>query len=458
MRLAKLKRFIANTIEPKKKASPISIIYNILMSLVVIASCAFVFVDIFSSDEYYKHLGKIIEIVAVCIFGFEYLLKLFASEALYEGQSWFKSKISYITSFDSFIDIVCIVSILFNKIPSEFSTLRLLKLIKLTRLVKLKDAVEEIVESGDEKEKKETKKSFRRRVYEIIYKDESGDKISKAYDIISIIIIILSVCTIVLDTFDFDPEVERAFLICEIVFTVFFAVEYVLRVWTADYEYPEVDKDHAKMKYIFSFLAIIDLLAILPVFFTFSKSTESSMPTAVAILKIFKIFKITRLLKMSRYLNGINMFVKAIKKKKAQIFFSIIVLGILLILCSILLYSFESASEDSAFSNGFSGILYFLKILTGVNSDVEIESLQTMGGKAMVAIMIIIGGCIIGVPVGIISSEFENMVKEATDDKEQDEDDLFMEFSKKLTSEQKMEIIAKYHDQIKEAEEDNQSK
>ena len=456
MRLEKVKRFIANTIEPKKKAGPVSIIYNILMSLVVIASCVFVFVDLFVQDgSYWDKIADKVEIIAVIIFGVEYLLKLFASEALYEGQGWFKSKISYITSFDSFIDIVCIVSILLNQIPKEFSALRLLKLVKLTRLVKLKDAVDEIREQGDgsSKEKKE-KKNIRFRIYQIIYKAEEGDKLSKAYDIVSVIIIILSVGTIVLDTFTFPENVEKSIFIAEVVFAIFFAIEYILRIWTADYEYPHLDKDHAKMRYIFSFLAIIDLLSILPVFFTFSKDAQTSMPTTVAILKIFKIFKITRLLKMSRYLNGVNLFVKAIKKKKAQIFFSIIILAVLLVLCSILLYSFESMSEQNQFKDGFSGIGYLLKIISGISGDAELEALQTLGGKVMVAIMILTGGCIVGVPIGIITSEFETMVKETTNQKEEEnEDDLFLKFSETLTPEEKLEIIAKYHKETNKEEE-----
>ena len=142
----------------------------------------------------------------------------------------------------------------------------------------------------------------------------------------------LSDITSALDTFDFPENVEKIIFIFEIVFTIFFAVEYILRVWTADYEYPNVGKEHAKMKYIFSFLAIVDILSILPIFFTFSPDAEANLPTTVAILKIFKIFRIARLLKMSRYLNGINMFVLAIKAKRKQIVFSIVILLFLVVL------------------------------------------------------------------------------------------------------------------------------
>lgn len=457
MKLEKMKRFIADIIEPRKKANALSIIYNILMSLIVIVSCFFVFVDIFTSeDSMWKGIAHLVEIIALCAFAFEYVLKLFVSEVLYEGKGWFKSKVLYITSFDSFIDILCFLSILLNKIPTEFAALRLLKLVKLARLVKLKDAVDEIREKGDGEEKpKEEKKGLRFRIHQIIAKDEEGDVLSKIYDVFSVVIIILSVVIIALDTFDFPDNVETIIHICEIVFTIFFAIEYILRVWTADYEYPDVDKEHAKMKYIFSFLAIVDILSILPVFFTFSPDAEAALPSAVAVLKIFKIFRIARLLKMSRYLNGINMFVGAVKEKKKQIFFSIAILLFLVLLSSILLFSFEDAAGNEQFENGFSGIMFAISMLTGFGeSEIEVISIA---GKIMVVIMIICGGCVVGVPLGIIGEEFATMVAKASEDKEEEEkEDMFEEFTNKLSFEQKLEIMNSYKDKLEPEKEAQQ--
>lgn len=444
MRLAKVKRFVVDIIEPKKKANVLSIIYNILMSLLVIASCVCVFIDLFAEEgTIWDTIAQKVELIAVIAFAAEYLLKLFAAEALYEGQGWFKSKISYITSFDSFIDIVCILSIFLNQIPKEFAVLRLLKLVKLTRLIKLKDAVDEIRDVDNQSEEKvEKKKGLRKRVHEIIFKDEKGDKLSKAYDIVSIIIILLSVATIVLDTFTFPETVTNVIFYSEVVFTVFFAIDYILRVWTAEFEYPETDPSHAKMKYIFSLMAIIDLISILPVFFTFSVDAEAALPRTVAILKVFKLLKIARLLKMSRYLNSINLFVAAVKNKKKQIFFSVAILLFLIVLSSILLYSFEDAAGNDQFQNGFSGLLYATTILTGFGqSDMEVVS---VGGQVMVILMIISGACVVGVPLGIISGEFTTMVAHAADQDEKEEPDLFEEFSKDLSTEDKLKIIAEY--------------
>ncbi len=447
MRLPKIKHFIADIIEPRKKASALSIIYNILYALVVLASCVFVFVDLFTeSGTFWNNLAHKVEIVSVCVFVFEYILKLFVSEVLYEGQGWFKSKISYITSFDSFVDIICLLSVLVNQIPKEFAALRLLKLVKMTRLTKFKNAMDEL-RNKDEEEQKDKGERFRYRIYQIIYKDETGDKLSKAYDIVSLIIIFASVIILVLDTFNFGETYTQTLFIIEIVFTVFFLIDYVLRVWTSDFEYPNLDKGHAKMRYIFSLMAIIDLLAILPIFFTFSPDAENALPRAVAILKIFKLLKIARLLKASRYLNGIHMFVEAVKEKKKQIIFSIIILIFLVILSSVLLYSFENMNGNEQFEHGFSGIVYAISVLTGFGgTEMEVTSI---GGKIMVVVMMIAGACVVGVPLGIISEEFTKMVAKSADQEENNED-VFKEFTKKLSPEQKMRIIVEYQKELEE--------
>ena len=72
----------------------------------------------------------------------------------------------------------------------------------------------------------------------------------------------------------------------------------------------------------------------------------------------------------------------------------------------------------------------------------------------MVVIMIICGGCVVGVPLGIISEEFAGMVAKAADGEEEEEEskDLFQEFAEKLTPEQKMKIIAEYQSEIEQNE------
>ena len=420
----KLKKYIYDIFEPEKPSIK-STIYHILIGIIVFVSAVCVILELFITDEKVINVLETIEIASIGVFIFEYLLKLFVSQHYYPDKNWFTSKIEYIISFDSFIDIICILSIFSNEIPKEFATLRLLKLVKLTRLIKFSNMVKH-----DERPASKLKK----RIFEVITKDEEGDVLSKIYDIFSVILIVLSLLIIILDTFPIPTEIHNVFVVVEYVIAIFFVVEYILRVWTAEYEFPECAPDKAKMKYIFSFMALVDLLSIIPVFFI-------NVPTETAIIKFFKIFKIARLVKMSRYVNGIYTFGLAVKNKTKQIVFSLVVLVALVFISSILLYAFEHAAQPDVFTHGFSGLVYALTILTGYG-DAAMEVITPMG-NAMVIVMLISGACVIGVPLGIISGEFSSIVQ-AQEEAKEDKEDIFERVISELTIEEKEEIVLKY--------------
>ena len=423
--MKKIKQNIYNLLEPSK-ATLLSMLYHIFMTIVVIVSSITVILEIIFHDAPWSNVLSIIEYIAVGIFILEYFLKLFVSQYYYPNKNWFKSKIAYIKSFDSFIDIICVASIFLNAIPTEFAILRLLKLVKMTRLVKLSNTL------SHHKEDKTNK--LKERIHEILTKDNEGDVLSKVYDWFSIILISFTVLIIILDTFEFTNNIHNILLGIEYGVTIIFLLEYILRIWTAEYDYPELTPDEAKMRYIFSFIALIDLLSILPVFF-------SALPAETTILKIFKFFKIVRLLKFSRYISGIHTFGVAVKRKSKQIVFSIIILLVLIFMSSVLLYSFENAVQPEVFKNAFSGIVYAATVLTDYGeTNMEV---QTTMGQVMVIIMMISGACVIGVPLGIISGEFQSMV-EKTDEDNDENINLFEKVVKNLTDDEKEEIILTY--------------
>ena len=312
----------------------------------------------------------------------------------------------YITSFDSLIDLLSIFSILFNQIPKELAILRLIKLLKLVRLVKMAGYIKT---SG----KLEARmKKISKRVNEVIDKGEEGDTLSKIYDVVSVVLILLSVSFILLETFAIPQWLHDTLYAFEVGIASLFAIEYVLRVWTAPYEYPDLRPDKARMVYIFSFMSLIDLLSIIPVF-------VADIPTASGVLKIFKLCKILRLVKASRYLSGIANFGAAIQKKKKQIVMSIIAMVVLVLICSVLLYSVEHEAQPEVFKNAFSGVLYSLQTI--FESDAEIV-LTTTAGEVLSTVLLLIGGCMIGVPIAIIATGFEDMIAEQAGDKKEEKD------------------------------------
>lgn len=95
---------------------------------------------------------------------------------------------------------------------------------------------------------------------------------------------------------------------------------------------------------------------------------------------------------------------EAIKEKKKTIVFSIIALLLLITICSLLMYAVEHETNGDVFKNGFSGILYGISSITNIGSFEGAPITQL--GEVLSAIMILLGGCIFGVPVAIVADSF----------------------------------------------------
>ena len=103
------------------------------------------------------------------------------------------------------------------------------------------------------------------KIYKIISADDKGYLPSKIFDIIIMILIVESIISVILSTFSNIPTTISGIISnLEMLSIIIFTVEYLLRIWTSDLLYPEYGKIKSRVKYIFSFMALVDLFAILP--------------------------------------------------------------------------------------------------------------------------------------------------------------------------------------------------
>lgn len=389
----RLKKRVYEIIGPARKGDILSLAVDIFICALVLLSSGAVIAEVIGVPDTVRHALEIFEYCTVGVFAVEYLIRLWVCEFAYpECKTKLEALREYVTSFDSLIDLLSIFSIVFNQIPKQLAFLRLIKLVKLARLVKLSEHIKTSDTMHDRAER------LKKRVNEIIDKGEENDKLSKAYDILSVVLILLSVSFILVETFPIPDVLHKCLYVFELVIAVFFAVEYVLRVWTAPLDYPDMRPDKARMKYIFSFMSFVDLLSILPIF-------VANLPTATGVMKIFKLCKILRLVKASRYLSGVAGFGRAIQAKKRQILLSVVALCVVIVICSVLMFSFEHAAQPEVFRHGFSGIAYSFQVLMGAEGEVEP---QNAIGQGLATLMLLLGGCMVGVPVAIISTGFED--------------------------------------------------
>ena len=120
----------------------------------------------------------------------------------------------------------------------------------------------------------------------------------KAGDIFDIVIqalIIVSVISFSIETIPGLPESVIHYLaVIEVISVILFTVEYIFRIIVAD----------NPVKFAFSFLGIIDLIAILPFYIASGIDLRS--------IRIFRLFRLIRIFKLFRYSKATKRYKQAI--------------------------------------------------------------------------------------------------------------------------------------------------
>ena len=193
-------------------------------------------------------------------------------------------------------------------------------------------------------------------IYELVREDGESTRAGFYFDGFIITLIILSVLIIILETMSGMAEIfHYIFRYIEIFTVIAFTVEYAFRLWTADCRYTTVKPYKARIIYVLSFMAIIDLLAILPFYLPLIMAID------LRVLRMFRLFRLFRLLKVNRYTNALSALADVLKKKTAQLITSVFVL---MIMASILMYSAEHTAQPDVFENALSGLWWAISTLT----------------------------------------------------------------------------------------------
>lgn len=254
---------------------------------------------------------------------------------------------------------------------------------------------------------------MKKRIYSIIRDDDENDIVSNVFDGIIITLISVNILLIIIDTFDPPLWFQKVSSIIETVSVVVFTLEYAARLWTADCKYSDCNAFVSRLKYIFSFMAIIDLLAILPFYLPFVFSVDLRVLRALRILRLFRLFKV------SRYTTAFQAIAGVFKRKAQQLISSMFVVALLMVIASLLMYSIEHDAQPEVFTNAFSGLWWSVATLTTVGYG-DIYPI-TAAGKVLSGVIALLGIGLVAVPTGIISAGFLEAVDKGGEKDEGDE-------------------------------------
>jgi len=237
--------------------------------------------------------------------------------------------------------------------------------------------------------------SFRQKIHEIIFEADTTN--GKLFDIILLAAILLSIVGVMLESvYEIDRKYHELIIAFEWGFTILFTIEYFFRIYAVNRPF----------KYIFSFMGIVDLLAIIPTYLIFILPAAHSLSVirAIRLIRIFRIFK------LSRYLRGAHTMQIALRSSRPKIIVFLLSVILLVIILGTLMYVIESGARTNGFENIPNSIYWAIITLTTVGYGNIVP--MTIFGKIVASFIMILGYGIIAVPTGIVTAEFSRKRKE----------------------------------------------
>lgn len=188
-----------------------------------------------------------------------------------------------------------------------------------------------------------------------------------------------------------------------------FALEYILRLISAPAKFKASSEFHARIKYVFSFYGMVDLIAILPFILIFFESGENIKES----LNMYKILQVATLqclfniFKLIRYSTGFKAIARVFRSVKNELFAVFTTCGIVLLLASTLIFYLENTAQPDKFANLGDGLWWAIVTFTTIGYG-DIVPITIMG-RILGGVIGLAGILLIAIPTALISSAFFNM-------------------------------------------------
>ena len=242
-------------------------------------------------------------------------------------------------------------------------------------------------------------RKIQKRAAEVLHAGRNKDPLTRFVDIALIILITLNVLAVILESV---PEIHQPLVSMFLAFEIFsvgiFTFEYFMRLWSVT-ENPWHDKYRlpfwGRLRYMFSPMALIDLLAILPFYLAVFISVD---------LRFLRVMRLLRVLKLSRYSSATTMLFDVFREEAKVIGASMFVLLLLLVLASSCIYLAEHEVQPEDFGTIPRSMWWAIITMTTVGYGDVVP--VTAIGKTIGAFMGVIGIGMVALPAGILASGF----------------------------------------------------
>jgi len=241
--------------------------------------------------------------------------------------------------------------------------------------------------TNDTTDKKTRVTGWRQKLYDVIFEADTAS--GKAFDVVLLVAILLSILVVMLESVrHIDARYHWPLMAAEWMLTVVFMVEYGLRLVCV----------RSPWRYARSFFGVVDLLAILPALISLVAPGSQSL----LVIRSLRLLRVFRVFKLARFLSEAGQLRSAFWCARAKIMVFLVTVLILVVILGSAMYLIEGQA-DSGFTSIPQSMYWAVVTMTTVGYG-DIAPV-TPFGKAVAAVIMVLGYSMIIVPTGIISAE-----------------------------------------------------
>ena len=244
--------------------------------------------------------------------------------------------------------------------------------------------------------------TLRAKTHAILERSERSDMLGRCVDFALIALITINVISVILETVEgIYSQFAAYFDFIEIVSVSVFTVEYLLRLWSSAEAAAEGESaGAARLRYVASPLAIIDLLAIAPFYLAFFVSMD---------LRFLRVLRLLRIFKLTRYSSAMTMLLDVFREEASAFFAGFFILIVLLVLAASGAYLVEHETQPEKFGSIPDAMWWAMATLTTVGYG-DVTPVTPLG-KLFGACVTVIGIGMAALPAGILASGLADQLR-----------------------------------------------
>lgn len=230
--------------------------------------------------------------------------------------------------------------------------------------------------------------ALRSKLYVIIF--QSNTPMGKLFDVTLLWAIVASILLVIVESMQGLPPIAKSvFTILEYVFTFFFTLEYICRLYCSP-------KPKA---YALSFFGIVDLLSTLPLYVGWIFGPVRYL----MVVRTFRLIRVFRVFKLFSFLEEGDLLMRSLilSSRKILVFFLFVV--IMVISLGTLMYMVEGNQPGTEYKDIPTSIYWAVVTMTTVGYG-DIAPITPLG-RFLSAIVMLLGYTIMAVPTGIVSAQ-----------------------------------------------------